>query len=681
MNDLRIVKGNGFKTTVEVKAYRYDGQEITDFDLHACTNIKVSYRVGEVLHKIESFELSEGNTIVISWPSSLGLGKYSLEVTGRLNDDNWRFYDKQPIFTIVNTNKEANIPQESIIKEDFYMLDKQNIYIICPKGDKGEDGAVGPQGPKGDKGEKGDTGEQGPIGPQGLQGEPGQSGIQGPKGDKGDKGDPGETGPQGPQGPKGDTGNPGPQGPKGDKGDKGETGAQGERGPQGEQGVQGIQGIQGVQGPQGPQGEGFSIYTTYTSIAEMNADTANVAEGKFVLIASDTEDVDNSKLYVKNSNGGFTFLTDMSGAQGIRGPQGDQGPQGIQGETGAQGSQGIQGIQGPQGPTGNDGITPTVSVTSISGGHNVAFNYGSGDSRNANFDVMDGSLADQVQADWNQSDNTQPDYVKNKPQVYTKSEADNKFVANHDYVEIGGVKWATMNIGANSITDTGLYFQWGDTQGYTASQVGSGEGQKYFGCAGYKYGNGTSDPGAAGMTKYNSTDGKTVLEAADDVARAAWGGQWRMPTTAEYAALHNAVNAVWTYNYQGSGVSGLVCTDKTDNSKVLFFPACGVCSGGSVAQVGICGGCWSSTLYATDVQYAFDFDFFSGGVAWQGGGLRYCGIPVRGVIDETPLSTVAYSGDYNDLSNKPTIPQIWRGTQSEYDALSSYDSNTIYIIT
>ena len=51
----------------------------------------------------------------------------------------------------------------------------------------------------------------------------------------------------------------------------------------------------------------------------------------------------------------------------------------------------------------------------------------------------------------------------------------------HDYVEIGGLKWATMNVGANNITDAGLYFQWGDTQGYTAAQVGSGEGQKYFG--------------------------------------------------------------------------------------------------------------------------------------------------------------------------------------------------------
>ena len=79
--------------------------------------------------------------------------------------------------------------------------------------------------------------------------------------------------------------------------------------------------------------------------------------------------------------------------------------------------------------------------------------------------------------------------------------------AGHDYVEIGGLKWATMNVGANSITDTGLYFQWGDTQGYTASQVGSGEGQKYFGWADYKYGNGGST--AADMTKYNSTDSKT----------------------------------------------------------------------------------------------------------------------------------------------------------------------------
>lgn len=54
-----------------------------------------------------------------------------------------------------------------------------------------------------------------------------------------------------------------------------------------------------------------------------------------------------------------------------------------------------------------------------------------------------------------------------------------------------------------------------------------------------------------------------------------------MPTTDEYAALGAAINTVWTTDYQGSGVAGLVCTDKTDSSKTLFFPACGRCNDGS----------------------------------------------------------------------------------------------------
>lgn len=202
----------------------------------------------------------------------------------------------------------------------------------------------------------------------------------------------------------------------------------------------------------------------------------------------------------------------------------------------------------------------------------------------------------------------------------------------HDYVEIGGLKWATMNVGATRITDTGLYFQWGDISGYTASQVGSGEGQKYFGWADYKYGNGTSSPGATGMTKYNSTDGKTVLEASDDAAVANWGGSWRMPTTEEFAALGNVVNTAWTADYQGSGVAGMICTDKTDSSKVLFFPACGLCSYGSVNNVGSFGYYWSSSLSSSDVQNAYNLFFFDGRVSWQTNFSRYSGFPVRGVV-------------------------------------------------
>lgn len=202
----------------------------------------------------------------------------------------------------------------------------------------------------------------------------------------------------------------------------------------------------------------------------------------------------------------------------------------------------------------------------------------------------------------------------------------------HKYVEIGGLKWATMNVGAKSITDTGLYFQWGDTQGYTADQVGYESGQKNFLWEDYKFGNGSDDPGNTGMTKYNATDGKTVLDASDDAVTANWGGSWRMPTTEEFVALGNAVNSAWTSSYNGSGVAGLVLTDKTDSSKVLFFPACGLCGNGSVHFVGSSGYYWPSSLYSSDVQYAYILYFNDGRVLWQDSVFRFSGFPVRGVV-------------------------------------------------
>lgn len=204
----------------------------------------------------------------------------------------------------------------------------------------------------------------------------------------------------------------------------------------------------------------------------------------------------------------------------------------------------------------------------------------------------------------------------------------------HDYVEIGGLKWATMNVGANSVTDTGLYYQWGDTQGYTAEQVGSGEGQKYFGWEDYKYGNGTSSPGSTGMTKYNSTDGKTVLDVSDDAATAAWGGNWRMPTTVEFAALGASVNTAWTTNYQGSGVSGFVLTDKADNTKVLFFPTCGYASNGDVFSKNF--GCYyySSSLYGSYTIYAYYIELSGNIKSWERLGLdRNYGMAIRPVAD------------------------------------------------
>ena len=199
----------------------------------------------------------------------------------------------------------------------------------------------------------------------------------------------------------------------------------------------------------------------------------------------------------------------------------------------------------------------------------------------------------------------------------------------HEYVEIGGLKWATMNIGASQPSDYGLYFAWGDTKGYTAEQVGSGEGQKYFGWADYKYGNGTSSPGATGMTKYNETDGLTTLEASNDAAVANWGGSWRMPTTGEFQALGAAVDTEWT---QFNGAYGILCKDKKDSSKTLFFPAAGYCDDGSVRRVGNYGYYWSSSLYSDDRQRAYSLYFDSYGARWVSSFRRYCGYAVRPVV-------------------------------------------------
>ena len=204
----------------------------------------------------------------------------------------------------------------------------------------------------------------------------------------------------------------------------------------------------------------------------------------------------------------------------------------------------------------------------------------------------------------------------------------------HDYVEIGGLKWATMNIGANSVTDYGLYFQWGDTSGYLSGQCGS-SGTTYakpFNWADYKFSGGRTSPDATGMTKYNSSDNKTVLDLSDDAARTNWGGSWRMPTTAEFAALGAAVNTAWTANYQGSGVAGMVCTDKTDSSKVLFFPAAGDCGNGSVNFVGSNCSYWSSSLRTDNTTNGRSLYFYNRSVYWQSISGRCAGFSVRGVV-------------------------------------------------
>ena len=213
----------------------------------------------------------------------------------------------------------------------------QVVDVILPQG-QGPQGDPGPQGPKGDKGDDGKPFTYGDFTPDQL------ASLKGPKGDKGD------------QGPVGVAGPVGPQGPVGPKGDKGEPGVPGLAGPQG---IQGITGPKGEQGQKGDSGEPFKIAKTYPSISAMNSDAQNIPEGSFVVIASDVNDQDNGKLYVKNGTA-FVYIVDLSGVQGIQGPVGPQGPKGNPGEQGPQGIQGQPGLVGPKGDKGDAGVQGPV---------------------------------------------------------------------------------------------------------------------------------------------------------------------------------------------------------------------------------------------------------------------------------------------------------------------------------
>ena len=208
----------------------------------------------------------------------------------------------------------------------------------------------------------------------------------------------------------------------------------------------------------------------------------------------------------------------------------------------------------------------------------------------------------------------------------------------HAYVEIGGIKWATMNIGANSITDGGLYFQWGDTQGYTETQVGT---DKTFDFSDYKW---TNDNGST-FTKYNATDNKLTLDISDDAVNAAWGGNWRMPTINEYSTLAEAANCIFTEDYQGSGVSGIIFTDKTDNAKTLFLPFVGSVFSNNPNQINDsysyywtstsaaeCGIEWAQTVQFTEDDYDENNNMLMN--VENCPNTRASGYVIRGILDE-----------------------------------------------
>lgn len=139
-------------------------------------------------------------------------------------------------------------------------------------------------------------------------------------------------------------------------------------------------------------------------------------------------------------------------------------------------------------------------------------------------------------------------------------------INGHDYVDLGlSVKWATCNVGANSPSDYGSYYAWGETS--TKSTYTEKNSKTY------------------GKKKMVDIKG----DSRHDAARANWGGSWRLPTREEMQELVD--KCTWTWTTQG-GHSGYKVTGPNGNS--IFFPTAGFRSDERLFHANLVGDYWSS---------------------------------------------------------------------------------------
>ena len=221
------------------------------------------------------------------------------------------------------------------------------------------------------------------------------------------------------------------------------------------------------------------------------------------------------------------------------------------------------------------------------------------------------------------------DAIENLPNLdnFITNETLNKLllISKYEFVDLGlpsGLKWASCNVGAEKPEDFGLYFAWGETEGYSGITD-----ERQFSLEDYKLCGGSIST----LTKYNNdssygtVDTLTTLEQVDDAAYTS-DNTCRIPTSGECQELIDNTTSTWeTLN----GVNGRRFTSKR-NSNSIFVPAAGNCLTGTFNGVGSYGHLWSSSLYESGPWNAWSLRVKSDGVDMRSNS-RYAGYMVRAV--------------------------------------------------
>lgn len=192
------------------------------------------------------------------------------------------------------------------------------------------------------------------------------------------------------------------------------------------------------------------------------------------------------------------------------------------------------------------------------------------------------------------------------------------------YVDLGlksGKKWATANIGASSPSDYGEYFSWGETTNTGKDKDADFSRSNYA----YSY-----DSAKGEYSKYNSSDKKTSLSLTDDVARVKMGGQWHMPSVADFEELID--ECTWERDTEKHLYIAV-----GPNGNKLYFPAGSSMTGSTSVNnyVGIYGNYWTSDVLEDETTVAGSMKLQPAGhYAQVDHNVRYYGLSVRAVVDK-----------------------------------------------
>lgn len=205
----------------------------------------------------------------------------------------------------------------------------------------------------------------------------------------------------------------------------------------------------------------------------------------------------------------------------------------------------------------------------------------------------------------------------------------------YQWVDLGlpsGTLWAAYNVGATVPEDYGHYIAWGEL-----AEKDTYDWSTYSLCNG----SATSLKKYCTSSVYGTPDNKIALEAVDDVATAAWGESWTMPTNAQLNELFNNdyTTSVWTTK---SGVYGCKITSKQNGCSV-FLPAAGYKSGSHLISESN-GGYYASKNFAEYSPSAYGVNFGESTVTTNNESSRCYGLSIRPVTTSSPsISTTIIS--------------------------------------